>query len=1594
MTLLMMLTMSLTASATTFITDVMVIGNNNETAFYNLQSSYEAQGWIAINKDLNAGCGSGSDYIHLLYKTSLCTGSSSTSITDFYIKTGSNAPATLTHQGRTYYLVPFDGSTNFINSKGDLNRGAGGDYIHLYYTKEALSNPIAVTAINFNATQSGAVGSNGGSTGYDLNEGCGSGTNYIYMHVTTASTAGSYTPQSHLDACTGGTANIYLSGWTFDRDASSESLVVHVYIYTDSGYSNLYMPVQVVHANVPRPDVNSAYSSYNITGDHGFKTNILIADAGNYWIRMYAIDYNGGTNALIGSRSVTVTAGNIVTLTSESGNVQLHQGDVLTGTGGPNTHVTIDDGATVTLVGVNITDIANNSSHCWSGLTCLGDAVIVLEVGSTNDVKGGYVSSGIRVPVGKTLTIQGNGTLNATGVGGGAGIGSALDTSTSCGNITISGGTINATGGNGGAGIGSGLTTSCGNITINGGTVNATGGEDAAGIGSGYYYSSCGNITITNGVTRVTATKGSGANNAIGAGTNSSCGTVTIGSVVTGFITQSPFITYPYTVSFNANGGTGTMSNMNFMYNVAQQLSANGFTFTDHNFIGWATSANGPKVYDDEQSVSNLTSTAGATVTLFAKWRLICYQPTALAAEVDAHSAILSWEGTSGSYIVRHREPEYSENDFFEAFNTNTLPTGWKKYTGLVDSVVDGNATLVETVSNSWRTNTYALGTYNMGLNIYGSNVNHWLVTPNIENLNGNMTFDLALTAWNSANAASGTCVDDRFVVLVYANNAWSKLCEWNNRNSNYVFNEIATEGEHVSIDLSAYTGQTVKIAFYGESTVNSNGDNDVHIDNIAIGHRIITPATEWETVTVNETTVTLTELNAGTTYEVMVQGFCGTDNYSEWSDMLTLTTDATCFVPTNLTCIGMTATTATLTWESEASAWQIILNNDASNLIDVDENPFTLTGLTTETIYTAKVKALCGSEGESGWSDAVNFEPTDKLIIGSGDGNFNYLPFNNYYKYSLSQQIYTIAELGEAGIIDCIDFFKISSVECNRNLDIYMVHTDKDEFENTSDWIPVTAEDRVFRGIVSFSDNAWTAIPLSKSFHYDGLHNVAIVVDDNTGSYKSNTYFNSFVTEQNQSIYYQSDSNNYDPTATPGQSADIINKKNQIRLLKSEPDPCIKPTNLAFTEIANHSTTLSWIENGEATTWQIMLNDDEQNLINTNENPFTLTNLTPETTYNVKVRAYCNDAEQSQWSNTVNFTDTGNNILTVYDGMTINQYIPAYVYFFDDYTRSQFVIPANDLSDMNGGTISGMKFYATSSNIPYTTESTVDVYLMEVDYTTISAFEPKENGTIVYQGTLEFVSSNDGGELSIHFSPEYTYSGGNLLIGIENTINAEYQDIRFYGQTVQGASGAASNSSSLGEVQFTQRNFIPKTTFTYTPGEPPTNISLTKEIIGYGTGSGNWYLIASPIAEAVTPSAETGFLSNAYDLYRFDLSNENDEWENYKVDSFNLVNGQGYLYANSENVTLVFTGSPVEVDPYEVTLVYDSIDIQKCWNLVGNPFDCNATLDRVYYVLNEDRTGINPEPIPATTPIPPCTAVFVKAVSVGDTAVFTKVTQ
>ena len=77
-----------------------------------------------------------------------------------------------------------------------------------------------------------------------------------------------------------------------------------------------------------------------------------------------------------------------------------------------------------------------------------------------------------------------------------------------------------------------------------------------------------------------------------------------------------------YTIIFNANGGTGTMSNQSYAYGVSKALRANAFTRTGYTFAGWNTKEDGNGTsYTDKQSVSNLSSTNGETVTLYAQWK-------------------------------------------------------------------------------------------------------------------------------------------------------------------------------------------------------------------------------------------------------------------------------------------------------------------------------------------------------------------------------------------------------------------------------------------------------------------------------------------------------------------------------------------------------------------------------------------------------------------------------------------------------------------------------------------------------------------------------------------------------------------------------------------------------------------------------------------------------------------------------------------------------------------------------------------------------------------------------------------------------------
>jgi len=133
----------------------------------------------------------------------------------------------------------------------------------------------------------------------------------------------------------------------------------------------------------------------------------------------------------------------------------------------------------------------------------------------------------------------------------------------------------------------------------------------------------------------------------------------------------------------------------------------------------------------------------------------------------------------------------------------------------------------------------------------------------------------------------------------------------------------------------------------------------------------------EGNPIDVNTNSYTLIGLTPETAYNVKVRAKCSESDYSEWTSDISFTTTVACPVPTALAYADVTTNSVVLSWTAGASetAWQICINNEEDDLIDVTENPYTLTGLDPATSYSVKVRANCGdTDGNSQWTSAVLF--------------------------------------------------------------------------------------------------------------------------------------------------------------------------------------------------------------------------------------------------------------------------------------------------------------------------------------------------------------------------------------------------------------------------------------------------------------------------------------------------------------------------------------------------------------------------------------------------------------------------------------------
>ncbi|WIB66395.1 hypothetical protein DEI93_10400 [Curtobacterium sp. MCBD17_035] len=123
-----------------------------------------------------------------------------------------------------------------------------------------------------------------------VNTGAGSDTSLGCRTVSVVNQA----PKGSLDQVAAVTGGVHVRGWTFDPDAPTTSIAVHVYVDTRA---------TALTASTSRPDVARSFSGIGTA--HGFDATVPAAK-GSHRVCVYAIDATGGSNPTLGCSTVTV----------------------------------------------------------------------------------------------------------------------------------------------------------------------------------------------------------------------------------------------------------------------------------------------------------------------------------------------------------------------------------------------------------------------------------------------------------------------------------------------------------------------------------------------------------------------------------------------------------------------------------------------------------------------------------------------------------------------------------------------------------------------------------------------------------------------------------------------------------------------------------------------------------------------------------------------------------------------------------------------------------------------------------------------------------------------------------------------------------------------------------------------------------------------------------------------------------------------------------------------------------------------------------------------------------------------------------------
>ncbi|MCQ2291631.1 MAG: fibronectin type III domain-containing protein [Bacteroidales bacterium] len=395
-----------------------------------------------------------------------------------------------------------------------------------------------------------------------------------------------------------------------------------------------------------------------------------------------------------------------------------------------------------------------------------------------------------------------------------------------------------------------------------------------------------------------------------------------------------------------------------------------------------------------------------------------------------------------------------------------------------------------------------------------------------------------------------------------------------------------------VVLPEDAYQHQNIYLAFYAPS----RESNYVYIDNVKVDY---TPTCS------NPTNLTVTNVAGSSALVSWTEGQFGTPDYNvEYSEA----------GQDNWTSVTVSGETSVmLTGLSELTAYDVRVSVDCP---DVTEPSYITNSFVT----------LCNAGG------AVNFE--------GGTATSYYVPLNNYFNYTYTQQIFLASEMGGATTINSVafDYAYATASSSKSNVDIYLKHTNKSSFSSTTDYEPITGAQLVYSGNLN-CQQGWNTFTFTTPFQYNGVDNLMLIVDDNSGSYNGSSYvFHVEAQSASRSLYYYSDSANpdpSDPTAAGANSAVNANRSN-VRFGGNCDSlaTCIAP-NVYVTNVDDENITIDWVAGAGESAWELEYKLDSESTW-TSEGivttaPYTITGLTSNAAYTIRMRSDCG-GEYSSW--------------------------------------------------------------------------------------------------------------------------------------------------------------------------------------------------------------------------------------------------------------------------------------------------------------------------------------------------------------------------